>query len=70
MRAEFFTPRDGTFATVEELQAALDGWASEDNTALAAPVLRRLTACRAVPARGPVRHRRRQLRRGVRAGAW
>ena len=26
MRAEFFTSRDRTFATVEELQAALDGW--------------------------------------------
>jgi transposase InsO family protein len=25
MRAEFFTPRDGTFATIPELQAALDG---------------------------------------------
>jgi hypothetical protein len=33
MRAEFFTPKDGTFATVEELQAALDGWVSEYNTA-------------------------------------
>jgi transposase InsO family protein len=33
MRAEFFTPRDGMFATVEELQAALDGWVSEYNTA-------------------------------------
>jgi transposase InsO family protein len=33
MRAEFFTSRDRTFATVEELQAALDGWAAEYNTA-------------------------------------
>ncbi len=33
MRAEFFTPRDGMFATVEELQAALDGWVNEYNTA-------------------------------------
>ena len=33
MRAEFFTPRDGTFAAVEELQAALDGWVCEYNTA-------------------------------------
>jgi hypothetical protein len=33
MRAEFFTPRDGMFTTVEELQAALDGWVSEYNAA-------------------------------------
>jgi len=33
MRAEFFTPRDGMSVTVEELQAALDGWVSEYNTA-------------------------------------
>ena len=33
MRAEFFTPKDGTFATVEELQAALDCWVGEYNTA-------------------------------------
>jgi transposase InsO family protein len=33
MRAEFFTPRDRTFATVEELQAALDAWVTEYNTA-------------------------------------
>jgi transposase InsO family protein len=33
MRAEFFTPKDGSFATVEELQAAVDGWVSEYNTA-------------------------------------
>ena len=32
MRAEFFTPKDRQFATVEELQAALDGWVSEYNT--------------------------------------
>jgi transposase InsO family protein len=32
MRAEFFTPHDCTFATVAELQAALDGWVSEYNT--------------------------------------
>src|SRR5215470_6668194 len=32
MRAEFFTARDGTFATVEGLQAALDGWVAEYNT--------------------------------------
>jgi transposase InsO family protein len=32
MRAEFFTPKDGLFATVEELQAALDGWVTEYNT--------------------------------------
>jgi hypothetical protein len=32
MRAEFFTPKDGLFATVEELQAALDGWVTEHNT--------------------------------------
>ena len=32
MRAEFFTPNDRKFATVEELQAALDGWVSEYNT--------------------------------------
>src|SRR5215831_17451280 len=29
MRLEFFTPNDGLFATVEELQAALDGWVNE-----------------------------------------
>jgi transposase InsO family protein len=33
MRAEFFTPEDGLFATVEDLQAALDAWVSEYNTA-------------------------------------
>ena len=33
MRAEFFTPRDGMFATIPELQAALDGWVSEYNAA-------------------------------------
>jgi transposase InsO family protein len=33
MRAEFFTPRDRQFATVPELQAALDGWVLEYNTA-------------------------------------
>jgi hypothetical protein len=32
MRAEFFTPKDWLFATVEELQAALDGWVVEYNT--------------------------------------
>ena len=29
MRAEFFTPKDGSFTTVEELQAAVDGWVSD-----------------------------------------
>ena len=29
MRAEFFTPNDGLFATIGELQAALDGWVGE-----------------------------------------
>ena len=33
MRSEFFTPHDRLFATLEELQAALDGWVSEYNTA-------------------------------------
>src|SRR5215469_8788814 len=33
MRAEFFTPHDYTFVTVAELQAALDAWVSEYNTA-------------------------------------
>jgi len=33
MRAEFFTPRDRAFATIGELQDALDGWVSEYNTA-------------------------------------
>jgi transposase InsO family protein len=33
MRAEFFTPQDRQFATVAELQAALDGWVGEYNTA-------------------------------------
>jgi hypothetical protein len=32
MRAEFFTPKDRLFATVEELQAALDAWVTEYNT--------------------------------------
>jgi transposase InsO family protein len=32
MRAEFFTPSDGRFATIGELQAALDAWVSEYNT--------------------------------------
>jgi transposase InsO family protein len=33
MRAEFFTPQDRLFATLPELQAALDGWVIEYNTA-------------------------------------
>ena len=33
MRAEFFTPGDGLFATVEALQEALDRWVTEYNTA-------------------------------------
>jgi hypothetical protein len=33
MRAEFFTPKDRIFATIPELQAALDGWVNEYNTA-------------------------------------
>jgi Integrase core domain len=33
MRREFFTPNDRTFATVAGLQAALDGWVIEYNTA-------------------------------------
>src|SRR5579859_359278 len=33
MRSEFFTPHDRKFATVAELQAALDGWVAEYNTA-------------------------------------
>jgi hypothetical protein len=33
MRAEFFTRTDGTFATIPELQAALDAWVAEYNTA-------------------------------------
>jgi hypothetical protein len=33
MRAEFFTPHDREFVTIAELQAALDGWVSEYNTA-------------------------------------
>ena len=33
MRAEFFTPKDRMFATIPELQAALDAWVTEYNTA-------------------------------------
>jgi hypothetical protein len=33
MRAEFFTPKDRLFATIGELQEALDSWVSEYNTA-------------------------------------
>jgi transposase InsO family protein len=33
MRAEFFTPQDGTWATIAELQAALDNWVTQYNTA-------------------------------------
>jgi hypothetical protein len=33
MRAEFFTPKDGLFATIGELQEALDAWVMEYNTA-------------------------------------
>jgi transposase InsO family protein len=33
MRAEFFTPHDGTWVTIEQLQAALDAWVHEYNTA-------------------------------------
>ena len=33
MRLEFFTPNDQMFATIPELQAALDGWVNEYNTA-------------------------------------
>jgi transposase InsO family protein len=32
MRREFFTVKDRVFATIPELQAALDGWVSEYNT--------------------------------------
>jgi len=32
MRAEFFTPNDRQFASIGELQAALDGWVAEYNT--------------------------------------
>jgi len=32
MRAEFFTPRDRLFATIGDLQAALDAWVIEYNT--------------------------------------
>ena len=32
MRAEFFTPSDRRFATIGELQAALDGWVTGYNT--------------------------------------
>jgi transposase InsO family protein len=32
MRAEFFTPNDRQFATIGELQTALDGWVTEYNT--------------------------------------
>ncbi len=33
MRAEFFTPKDRVFATIGELQDALDAWVAEYNTA-------------------------------------
>ena len=33
MRAEFFTPKDRAFATIPELQEALDAWVGECNTA-------------------------------------
>jgi hypothetical protein len=33
MRAEFFTRADRTFMTLTDLQAALDAWAAEYNTA-------------------------------------
>ena len=33
MRAEFFRAADGQYATLAELQAALDGWADQYNTA-------------------------------------
>ena len=33
MRAEFFTPKDRAFATIPELQEALDAWVGEYNTA-------------------------------------
>jgi Integrase core domain len=33
MRAEFFTPNDRVFATIAELQEALDAWVGEYNTA-------------------------------------
>jgi hypothetical protein len=33
MRAEFFTPKDRLFTAVSDLQAALDGWVAEYNTA-------------------------------------
>jgi len=33
MRLEFFTPNERMFATIAELQAALDGWVAEYNTA-------------------------------------
>lgn len=33
MRSEFFTPQDRLFTALEDLQAALDGWVAEYNTA-------------------------------------
>lgn len=33
MRLKFFTPNDRVFATIAELQAALDGWVAEYSTA-------------------------------------
>jgi transposase InsO family protein len=82
MRAEFFTGKDRLFATVEELQAALDGWVRQYNTArphqsCGAGQAGGQAACRGIP----VGQRRRQdlpgrvllpcrgdLRRGARRG--
>ena len=56
MRAEFFTPKDRMFATIGDLQEALEGWVAEYNTA------RPHQSCGGRPpagrfaARGPVRH--------------
>jgi hypothetical protein len=51
MRAEFFTLKDRVFATVAELQVALDAWASAHRPVAA--VLPRSAADREVPAREP-----------------
>ena len=75
MRAEFFTPQDRLFATVAELQDALDGWVIEYNTARPhqscggrPPVERFRLADRSIAADDPPRRRVRRQRPAPAAG--
>ena len=53
MRLEFFTPSDRKFAAIPELQAALDAWVAEYNTARPHQSCGGRPPDRAVPPGGP-----------------